>query len=131
MKSLVNWPSNENHKLPEYQGSEKDVFKVICDYFTNSSSPLSTFTLYNVLVEAFVRSEAADLVFRKSKEKVSEDDGNLSVDSHDSVQSLVLKMSSPISRFTSTPFALQHHGKQQQLRYVQNSFESSFYVSCL
>lgn len=104
MKSLVNWPANENHKLPEYQGSEKDVFKVICDYFTNASSPLSTFYLYNILVEAFIRSEAADLTFRKPNEP-SEDreDDAFSLHSRDSARGLVLEMASPIYQKTSTP----------------------------
>lgn len=93
MKSLVNWPSNENHKLPEYQGSEKDVFKVICDYFTNVSSPLSTFSLYNILVEAFIRSEATDLSFQKSKESFeSNEDGTNPKLDRDSLQSKELVM---------------------------------------
>ncbi|XP_057374612.1 DEP domain-containing protein 1B-like isoform X2 [Daphnia carinata] len=104
MKSLVNWPSNENHKLPEYQGSEKDVFKVICDYFTNASTPLSTFYLYNILVEAFIRSEAADLTFRKPNEPSDDrEDDAFSLHSRDSARGLVLEMASPIHRKTSTP----------------------------
>ena len=104
MKSLVNWPGNDNHKLPEYSGSEKDVFKVICDYFTNASGPLTTFSLYNLLVEAFVRVEACDIHFRKSKEQTDEEDDSYSLSSRGSVQSLVMKMASPaVHCKTSTP----------------------------
>lgn len=112
MKSLVNWPSNENHKLPEYQGSEKDVFKVICDYFTNASSPLSTFSLYNILVEAFIRSEAADLKFRKSKEPTEDDEEDgFSLGSRDSVRSLVIQMASPMPHKSSTPYGSYYEEK--------------------
>ncbi|XP_032780298.2 DEP domain-containing protein 1B isoform X1 [Daphnia magna] len=120
MKSLVNWPANENHKLPEYQGSEKDVFKVICDYFTNASSPLSTFYLYNILVEAFIRSEAADLTFRKPNEP-SEDreDDAFSLHSRDSARGLVLEMASPIHQKTSTPIGTFLPENQDRLLYHQ------------
>lgn len=106
MKSLVNWPSNEKHKLPEYHGSEKDVFKVICDYFTNASSPLTTFCLYNLLVEAFIRTEAADLKFRKPQEQSEDNEEEaFSISSKGSVQSLVMKMASPVPHKTSTPLS--------------------------
>lgn len=104
MKSLVNWPCSENHKLPEYSGSEKDVFKVICDYFTNASGPLTTFSLYNLLVEAFIRVEACDIHYRKSREQKEEEDDSYSLSSRGSVQSLVMKMASPaVQCKTSTP----------------------------
>ncbi|XP_046650662.1 DEP domain-containing protein 1B-like isoform X3 [Daphnia pulicaria] len=123
MKSLVNWPSNEKHKLPEYHGSEKDVFKVICDYFTNASSPLSTFSLYNILVEAFIRSEAADLNFRKSIELTgNEDEDAFSLNSRDSARNLVLEMASPFHHKTSTPIGSFWQEKQQQSR--QGNYQS-------
>ena len=126
MKSLVNWPSNEKHKLPEYHGSEKDVFKVICDYFTNASSPLSTFSLYNILVEAFIRSEAADLTFRKSVElSGNEDEDELSLPSRDSVRNLVLEMASPVHHKTSTPIGSFWREKQHQPRYLAFFEETS------
>lgn len=117
MKSLVNWPANENHKLPDYRGSERDVFQVICDYFTNASGPLTTFSLYNLLVEAFIRAEAADLQFRQANkdpvtdnaENEGDGDGSSSGSTStlssrsSSVQSLVMKMASPAVRKTSTP----------------------------
>ena len=70
MKSLVNWPSNNNQKIPDYEKSEIDVFKVITDYFTKTSSPLATFFLYTLLQETFIRAEAADLEFRKSTNQI-------------------------------------------------------------
>jgi hypothetical protein len=132
MKSLVNWPSNEKHKLPEYHGSEKDVFKVICDYFTNASSPLSTFSLYNILVEAFIRSEAADLTFRKSIELngIENEDG-FSLHSRDSARNLVLEMASPIHHKTSTPIGSFWQEKQRQSRYLVFSQESSPRYKCV
>lgn len=119
MKSLVNWPSNENHKLPDYSGSERDVFKVICDYFTNASGPLATFALYNLLVEAFIRAEAADLQFRQQQpaaveetDEAQQEDLRSSCSTlssrSSSVRSLVMKMASPAiiqrgGKKTSTP----------------------------
>ena len=116
MKSLVNWPSGENHKLPEYRGSEKDVFKVICDYFTNASSPLTTFHLYNTLVEAFVRAEASDLHFRRSKDQSEDDEDGFSLSSRGSIQSLVMKMASPVANYkTSTPLGAEHIGQDETI----------------
>lgn len=123
MKSLVNWPSNENHKLPEYQGSEKDVFKVICDYFTNVTSPLSTFSLYNILVEAFIRSEAADLNFRKSKESSEGEEDGFSLCSRDSVRNLVMQMASPMQHKTSTPIDSYYQERKFQREYVLKTFK--------
>lgn len=132
MKSLVNWPSNEKHKLPEYHGSEKDVFKVICDYFTNASSPLSTFSLYNILVEAFIRSEAADLNFRKSIELTGNDDEDgFSLHSRDSARNLVLEMASPIHHKTSTPIGSFWQENQQQSRYLAFSQEPFSHYNCV
>lgn len=97
MKSLVNWPASNNHKLPEYSGSEKDVFKVICDYFTNTSGPLTTFSMYNILIESFIRAEAYDAQFRNNRNDNNDEDA-CSFGSRDSVHSLVMKMASPVRR---------------------------------
>ena len=115
MKSLVNWPSNEDHKLPQYQGSEKDVFKVICDYFTNVSSPLTTFPLYNIFVEAFIRSESTDLTFRKASDS-TESEKVHSV--RDSVQNLMIAMASPACRNMSTPIYSCRLEKDSHNQYV-------------
>ncbi len=98
MKSLVNWPSSDQHKLPEYSGSEKDVFKVICDYFTGASAPLTLFSLYGVLVEALIRAETYDAQIAQLNDEAPDDveEAAASLSSLDSARSLVMKMASPL-----------------------------------
>eukprot|EP00088_Acartia_fossae_P044573 TRINITY_DN4739_c0_g1_i3.p1 TRINITY_DN4739_c0_g1~~TRINITY_DN4739_c0_g1_i3.p1 ORF type:complete len:1187 (-),score=273.56 TRINITY_DN4739_c0_g1_i3:761-4321(-) len=63
MKCLANWPkqlrtvNGEESCLPNYAGFENDVFNVVKDYFLGLQSPLTTFTLYEFLVEGYQRAE--------------------------------------------------------------------------
>ena len=117
MKSLVNWPSNDHHKLPEYNGSEKDVFKVICDYFTGSSGPLTLFSMYNAFVEAFIRAEAHDVQVHQSRD-LADDDDDCSLSSRDSVHSLVMKMASPMPcQLKKSSFSTLPQGPEALSRY--------------
>ena len=63
MKCLANWPkqlrtvNGEESCLPNYAGFENDVFNVVKDYFLGLQSPLTTFTLYEFLVEGYQKAE--------------------------------------------------------------------------
>ncbi|XP_054716317.1 DEP domain-containing protein 1A-like isoform X2 [Uloborus diversus] len=55
MKCLANWPnaSGSGSCLPNYPGFEKDVFKVVRDFFLNTQSPLLPEAISSVLLHAF------------------------------------------------------------------------------
>ncbi|GFT59562.1 DEP domain-containing protein 1A [Trichonephila clavipes] len=55
MKCLANWPnaSGSGSCLPNYPGFEKDVFKVVRDFFINPQVPLLTESLTPLLVKVF------------------------------------------------------------------------------
>ncbi|CAL1280048.1 unnamed protein product [Larinioides sclopetarius] len=55
MKCLANWPnaSGSGSCLPNYPGFEKDVFKVVRDFFINTQVPLLTESLTPLLLKVF------------------------------------------------------------------------------
>ncbi|GFR14477.1 DEP domain-containing protein 1A [Trichonephila clavata] len=55
MKCLANWPnaSGSGSCLPNYPGFEKDVFKVIRDFFINPQVPLLTESITPLLIKVF------------------------------------------------------------------------------
>ncbi|GAB6022115.1 DEP domain containing [Chamberlinius hualienensis] len=57
MKCLAVWPTacGDESCLPQYEGFEKDVFRVIEDYFKGLDEPLTTFSMYKPLVSVFER----------------------------------------------------------------------------
>jgi hypothetical protein len=84
------------------------------------------------LVEAFIRSEAADLNFRKSIELTgNEDEDAFSLHSRDSARNLVLEMAFPIHHKTSTPIGSFWQEKQQQSRYLAFSQELFSPYNCV
>ena len=50
--SLVG-PDKIDENLPSYPGFEKDVFRVVKDYFCGLSTPLMTFEMYEVITNIF------------------------------------------------------------------------------
>ncbi len=70
MKCLANWPkqlrtaNGKESGLPNYAGFENDVFNVVKDYFLGLPGPLTTYPLYEFLVDAFVKAEALCAVGR-------------------------------------------------------------------
>merc|ERR1719300_874906 len=64
MKCLANWPrqlktvSGKESNLPSYPGFEQDVFNVVKDYFLGLKEPLTTFSLYDYFLDAWVKAEA-------------------------------------------------------------------------
>ncbi|XP_067928930.1 DEP domain-containing protein 1A-like [Watersipora subatra] len=54
MRYLAKWPNEEEESsFPEYAGFEKDVLVMIKDYFESLRHPLTTYTLYPILVQAY------------------------------------------------------------------------------
>jgi len=64
MKCLANWPrqlrtvNGKESCLPSYPGFEQDVFNVVKDYFLGLKEPLTTFSLYDYFLDAWVKAEA-------------------------------------------------------------------------
>ena len=64
MKCLANWPkqlrtaNGKESCLPNYAGFENDVFNVVKDYFLGLPGPLTTYPLYEYLIDAFIKAEA-------------------------------------------------------------------------
>ncbi|GFR90022.1 DEP domain-containing protein 1A [Elysia marginata] len=54
MKCLAHWPEPAEPGLPNYPGFEKDVFRVIRDYFLALEEPLVPHQLYDVFTTVFV-----------------------------------------------------------------------------
>ena len=64
MKCLANWPrqlrtvNGKESCLPSYPGFEQDVFNVVKDYFLSLSEPLTSFSLYDYFLDAWIKAEA-------------------------------------------------------------------------
>ncbi|XP_053393922.1 DEP domain-containing protein 1B-like isoform X2 [Mercenaria mercenaria] len=56
MKCLAYWPDKIDENLPNYPGFEKDVFRVVKDYFCELPEPLMTYNMYEVITNVFVKS---------------------------------------------------------------------------
>ena len=46
-------PDKIDENLPSYPGFEKDVFRVVKDYFCGLSTPLMTYEMYEVITNIF------------------------------------------------------------------------------
>jgi len=70
MKCLANWPrqlrtvNGKESCLPSYPGFEQDVFNVVKDYFLGLKEPLTTFSLYDYFLDAWVKAEAVAAIPR-------------------------------------------------------------------
>ncbi|XP_052243755.1 DEP domain-containing protein 1A-like isoform X5 [Dreissena polymorpha] len=53
MKCLAYWPDKTDENLPNYPGFEKDVFRVVKDYFCGLKEPLMTYNMYEVITNVF------------------------------------------------------------------------------
>ncbi|XP_077573488.1 DEP domain-containing protein 1A [Stigmatopora nigra] len=53
MKSLANWPKYDSAQ-PSYPGFERDVFKMVSDYFYSLPQPLLTYELYELFINILV-----------------------------------------------------------------------------
>ncbi|XP_052775128.1 DEP domain-containing protein 1A-like isoform X5 [Mya arenaria] len=53
MKCLAYWPDKTDDNLPNYPGFEKDVYRVVKDYFCGLREPLMTFNMYEVITNVF------------------------------------------------------------------------------
>lgn len=49
----ISGPDKTDENLPNYPGFEKDVFRVVKDYFCGLSEPLMTFNMYEVITNVF------------------------------------------------------------------------------
>ncbi|XP_052243752.1 DEP domain-containing protein 1B-like isoform X3 [Dreissena polymorpha] len=56
MKCLAYWPDKTDENLPNYPGFEKDVFRVVKDYFCGLKEPLMTYNMYEVITNVFVKA---------------------------------------------------------------------------
>ncbi|XP_052775125.1 DEP domain-containing protein 1B-like isoform X2 [Mya arenaria] len=56
MKCLAYWPDKTDDNLPNYPGFEKDVYRVVKDYFCGLREPLMTFNMYEVITNVFVKA---------------------------------------------------------------------------
>ncbi|XP_060555654.1 DEP domain-containing protein 1B-like isoform X2 [Ruditapes philippinarum] len=56
MKCLAYWPDKIDENLPNYPGFEKDVFRVVKEYFCELPEPLMTYNMYEVITNVFVTS---------------------------------------------------------------------------
>ncbi|XP_071533389.1 uncharacterized protein [Panulirus ornatus] len=113
MKCLAHWPSlaDSSCNIPNYPGVEKDVFKIVRDFFTNLVTPLIPYELYESFIRIYIGAEFLDITYRSPK---SIDSTSSSAGSHngsyepdlndnDSVDDLMLNMSICGQQKTSTP----------------------------
>lgn len=54
---LISGPDKVEENLPDYPGFERDVFKVVKDYFEGLDEPLLTFSMYEVFTNVFGKLE--------------------------------------------------------------------------
>ncbi|XP_065569132.1 DEP domain-containing protein 1B-like isoform X4 [Artemia franciscana] len=85
MKALTNWPNYEIPLMPNYEGSEIDVFKVITDYFCTCDEPLILPQLYKAFIASFNYIEVLERSMKHSRPL------------YQSVEDLLAKMSSSSS----------------------------------
>ncbi|XP_052243753.1 DEP domain-containing protein 1B-like isoform X4 [Dreissena polymorpha] len=60
MKCLAYWPDKTDENLPNYPGFEKDVFRVVKDYFCGLKEPLMTYNMYEVITNVFECQDASE-----------------------------------------------------------------------
>ncbi|KAL5015876.1 hypothetical protein ScPMuIL_005465 [Solemya velum] len=68
MKCLARWPEKFDDKLPSYPGFEKDVFRVVKDYFYAQQEPLLTYDLFEVITNIFIATVQPTSIARRNSE---------------------------------------------------------------
>lgn len=89
MRCLARWPERTDDNLPTYQGFERDVYRVVKDYFCGMSEPLMTYEMYEVVTNVFVTAEGT------CYEQCSDDENNTNPEcltSFESVENLMLDL---------------------------------------
>ncbi|XP_045584516.1 DEP domain-containing protein 1A isoform X3 [Procambarus clarkii] len=114
MKCMAHWPNvvDTTCNIPNYPGVEKDVFKIVRDFFTNLVTPLIPYELYESFIRIYIGAEFLDITYRSpnSAGGVSSSgkscDGSYNAEDfndNDSVEDLMLNMSISGQQKTSTP----------------------------
>ncbi|XP_064122053.1 DEP domain-containing protein 1A-like isoform X2 [Macrobrachium nipponense] len=141
MKCMAHWPNaaDATCNIPNYPGVERDVFKIVRDFFTNLVVPLVPCELYDAVIRLYIGAEFLDIACRSSSS-----DGKSSVtckgnegsyihnnlEGSDSVENLILNMSISSQQKTSTPCLEtgglaydannSHHSKTKMYRRVES-----------
>ncbi|KAK3089623.1 hypothetical protein FSP39_005143 [Pinctada imbricata] len=106
MKCLAHWPHKVDDNLPSYPGFERDVFRVVKDYFCGLPEPLFTYEMYEVVINVFVAAEGKSYQ-RESQAQLYEDSPE-ALTSFESVENLMLDLTSTVpsgKSYRSTPDA--------------------------
>ncbi|XP_042863645.1 DEP domain-containing protein 1A-like isoform X3 [Penaeus japonicus] len=113
MKCMAHWPNaaDSSCNIPNYPGVEKDVFKIVRDFFTNMLVPLIPYELYEALARIYIGAEFLDITYRSPNStggvsSFKSHDGSYdpgSFEESDSVEDLMLNMSICGQQKTSTP----------------------------
>ncbi|XP_053647606.2 DEP domain-containing protein 1A isoform X2 [Cherax quadricarinatus] len=114
MKCMAHWPSigDTSCNIPNYPGVEKDVFKIVRDFFTNLVVPLIPYGLYEPFIRIYIGVEFLDITCRSPNSVGTLSSSGRSYDGSyvpegfnegDSVEDLMLNMSISGQQKTSTP----------------------------
>ncbi|GBM04504.1 DEP domain-containing protein 1A [Araneus ventricosus] len=112
MKCLANWPnaSGSGSCLPNYPGFEKDVFKVVRDFFINTQVPLLTESLTPLLLKVFCHFTHHQYVnFNCAKTQYVTSMLNASAKSHLSASDV--KTSTPLAFADQNPRVKEYDGE--------------------
>ncbi|KAG1676203.1 DEP domain-containing protein 1A [Nymphon striatum] len=71
MKCLIKWPSANGSSScqPNYPGFERDVFRVLVDYFNGFEKPLISYEFFHLFVTIFIRGEYLDQEKKVNKQR--------------------------------------------------------------
>ncbi|XP_071120742.1 DEP domain-containing protein 1A-like isoform X2 [Mytilus edulis] len=97
MKCLAHWPEKVDDNLPSYPGFEKDVFRVVRDYFCGLSEPLLTYEMYEVILNVFVTAEGLIQEDCDNESDIPEEmhsPNQRSISSFESVENLLMDLTS-------------------------------------
>ncbi|KAJ8305958.1 hypothetical protein KUTeg_016503, partial [Tegillarca granosa] len=84
-------PEKVDDTLPKYPGFERDVFKVVKDYFCGLSEPLMTYEMYEVIINVYVKAQG--IYYHNSQQNVNENTSSpKSLSSFQSVENLLLDL---------------------------------------
>ncbi|XP_068240420.1 DEP domain-containing protein 1A-like isoform X2 [Palaemon carinicauda] len=115
MKCMAHWPNaaDATCNIPNYPGVERDVFKIVRDFFTNLVAPLVPCELYDAVIRLYIGAEFLDITCRscspdgKGSVKSKGNEGSYihnNLQGSDSVENLILNMSISSQQKTSTPY---------------------------